>query len=123
MSELDLENTEFSPGVRRMQALCRPGNPLRSRPRAAAAPGRLGGDDQIRRAHGRDHRSRYWLSGSGRLIRQKALQLDLPVIAGAPIPILYVQMDGTGVPVVKRETVGLARQDRRSTIAYAVKPS
>ncbi len=37
---------------------------------------------------------------------QKALQLDLPVIAGEPIPILYVQMDGTGVPVVKKETVG-----------------
>src|SRR6202162_1540392 len=37
---------------------------------------------------------------------QKALQLDLPAIAGEPIPILYVQMDGTGVPVVKKETVG-----------------
>ena len=37
---------------------------------------------------------------------QKALQLDLPVVAGAPLPILYVQMDGTGVPVVKKETVG-----------------
>src|SRR5437870_7918341 len=36
----------------------------------------------------------------------KALQLDLPVVAGEPIPILYVQMDGTGVPVVKKETVG-----------------
>jgi hypothetical protein len=29
--------------------------------------------------------------------------LDLPAVAGEPIPILYVQMDGTGVPVV---TVG-----------------
>lgn len=37
---------------------------------------------------------------------QKALQLDLPVVAGEPIPILYVQMDGTGIPVVKKETVG-----------------
>jgi hypothetical protein len=36
----------------------------------------------------------------------KALQLELPVIAGGPIPILYVQMDGTGVPVVKKETLG-----------------
>jgi hypothetical protein len=32
----------------------------------------------------------------------QALQLHLPVIVGEPIPILYVQMDGTGVPVVKR---------------------
>jgi hypothetical protein len=37
---------------------------------------------------------------------RKAVQLDLPVITGEPIPILYVQMDGTGVPVVKKETVG-----------------
>jgi len=32
--------------------------------------------------------------------------LDLPVIVGEPIPVLYVQMDGTGVPVVKKETAG-----------------
>ena len=37
---------------------------------------------------------------------RKAVQLDLPVIIGDPIPILYVQMDGTGVPVVKKETEG-----------------
>lgn len=37
---------------------------------------------------------------------QRAIQLDLPVVVGEPIPILYVQMDGTGVPVVKRETEG-----------------
>ena len=37
---------------------------------------------------------------------QRAMQLDLPIIVGEPIPTLYVQMDGTGVPVVKKETVG-----------------
>ena len=37
---------------------------------------------------------------------QKALQLDLPVIVGEPIRIVYVQMDGTGIPVVKKETAG-----------------
>src|SRR2546422_4798362 len=36
----------------------------------------------------------------------KALQLELPVVVGEPRRILYVQMDGTGVPVVKKETVG-----------------
>jgi hypothetical protein len=35
-----------------------------------------------------------------------ALPVDPPALAPAPIPILYVQMDGTGVPVVKKETVG-----------------
>jgi hypothetical protein len=34
--------------------------------------------------------------------------LDLPIVIGKPVPILYVQMDGTGVPVVKKETVGRA---------------
>src|SRR3989442_8342084 len=36
----------------------------------------------------------------------KALQLDPPVVVGEPMRILYVQLDGTGVPVVKKETVG-----------------
>ncbi len=39
---------------------------------------------------------------------QRAMQLDLPMVVGEPIPILYVQMDGTGIPVVKAETVGRA---------------
>ena len=39
----------------------------------------------------------------------KALQLDLPAIADEPIPVLYVQMDGTGVPVVKERNPGSAR--------------
>ncbi len=34
------------------------------------------------------------------------MQLDLPMVVGEPVPILYVEMDGTGVPVVKKETVG-----------------
>ena len=37
---------------------------------------------------------------------QRAVQLDLPIVVGDPIPVLYVQMDGTGVPVVKKETAG-----------------
>ncbi len=37
---------------------------------------------------------------------QRAMQLDLPIVVGEPIPILYVQMDRTGVPVVKKETAG-----------------
>jgi hypothetical protein len=37
---------------------------------------------------------------------QRAVQLDLPMVVGEPVPILYVELDGTGVPVVKKETVG-----------------
>jgi hypothetical protein len=35
----------------------------------------------------------------------RALQLDLPVLVGLPLPILYVEMGGTGVPLVKTETL------------------
>ena len=38
----------------------------------------------------------------------RAVQLDLPIVIGKPIPVLYIQLDGTGVPVVKKETVGRA---------------
>ena len=37
---------------------------------------------------------------------QRAVQLDLPIVIGKPVPILYIEMDGTGVPVVRKETVG-----------------
>jgi hypothetical protein len=102
--ELDVENTEFSPGVRRMEAMVGQDTPFdhgreqikilaglevttKSVERTAEA---IGGDIA---------------AGEQREIR-KAVQLDLPVIIGKPIPILYVQMDGTGVPVVKKETEG-----------------
>ena len=34
---------------------------------------------------------------------QQAVQLNLPVVVGQPIPILYIEIDGTGVPVIKAE--------------------
>jgi hypothetical protein len=37
---------------------------------------------------------------------QQAMQLDLPVAVGQPIPKIYVQMDGTGLPTVAKETEG-----------------
>jgi len=37
---------------------------------------------------------------------QRAIQLDLPIVIGEPVAILYVQMDGTGIPARKTETVG-----------------
>lgn len=42
---------------------------------------------------------------------QRAKQLDLPMVVGKPIQILYVQMDATGIPVVKKETVGRQGKD------------
>ncbi len=102
--ELDIENTEFSPGVRRMQAMVGQEAPFDQ------------GREQMKVLAGLEVTAKSverTAEGVGAEIAQreqgtiqKALPLDLPVVAGEPIPILYVQMDGTGVPVVKKETVG-----------------
>jgi hypothetical protein len=102
--ELDILHTAFSPGVRRMQAL-------------------VGQDASF--DHGREQMKllagleittksieRVAQSIGSDIARReqqeidRAVQLDLPIIVGEPVPILYVQMDGTGVPVVKKETAG-----------------
>src|SRR6266853_6354797 len=97
-------NTEFSPGVRRMQALVGQEAPFdHGREQLQLLAGlevTTKSVERIAEAIGGDIAQREQAE------IQKALQLDLPVIAGEPIPILYVQMDGTGVPVVKKETLG-----------------
>lgn len=40
--------------------------------------------------------------------RQRAFQLELPVVGGPEIPVMYIEMDGTGVPLVAAETEGHA---------------
>ena len=37
---------------------------------------------------------------------QRSVQLQLPIPMGVPIPVLYVEIDGTGIPVVKKEVQG-----------------
>jgi hypothetical protein len=102
--ELDIENTEFSPGVRRMHALVGQQAPFDD---GRAQMQLLAGlevttksVERIAEAIGGD------LAQREQAEIEKALQLDLPVVAGGTIPVLYVQMDGTGIPVVKKETVG-----------------
>jgi hypothetical protein len=102
--ELDIENTEFSPGVRRMQAMVGQEAPFEhGREQMKVLAGLEVSTKSVERtaeAIGADIAQRE----QGEI--QKALQLELPVVGGEPIPFLYVQMDGTGVPVVKKETVG-----------------
>ena len=103
--ELDIENTEFSPGVRRMQALVGQEAPFdHGREQMKVLAGLEVTAKSVERtaeAIGADVALREQQE------MQKARQPDLPVAAGGePLPILYVQMDGTGVPVVKKETVG-----------------
>jgi hypothetical protein len=52
----------------------------------------------------------------------KALQLHFPIPLGPRIPILYVEMDATGIPVVRKETAGRAgKQDDQPAHTREVK--
>lgn len=102
--ELDIENTEFSPGVRRMQAVVGQQAPFdQGRQQMQLLAGlevTAKSVERIAETIGEDIAEREQVE------IQRAVQLDLPLVIGKPIPILYIEMDGTGVPVVKQETVG-----------------
>jgi hypothetical protein len=102
--ELDLVDTEFSPGVRRMQALVGQDASFdHGREQMKLLAGlevTTKSVERVAEAIGADVARREQQE------TDRAVQLDLPIIVGQPVPILYVQMDGTGVPVVKKETAG-----------------
>ena len=102
--QLDIEKTDLSPGVRRMQALVgQEASFDHGREQLqvlAALEVTTKAVERTAEAIGEDI-----FQHEQAEIRQ-AVQLDLPAVVGPPVPILYVQMDGTGVPVVKKETQG-----------------
>ncbi len=102
--ELDIENTGLSPAVRRMQALVGQeaafNHGREQFKMLAALEVTTKAVERTAEAIGGDIAKREQQE------IQRAVQLDLPIVVGEPIPILYVQMDGTGVPVVKKETEG-----------------
>ena len=102
--QLDVENRDCSPGVRRMDAMVGQQGPFdRGREQMKVLAGLEVTTKSVERtaeAMGAD------IAAAEQREIAKAVQLDLPVIIGKTIPILYVQMDGTGVPVVKKETEG-----------------
>ena len=102
--KLDLVATEFSPGVRRMQALVGQQAPFEhGRAQLKLLAGlevTTKSVERVAESIGADiaHREQHEID--------RAVPLDLPILVGEPVPILYVRMDGTGVPVVKKETAG-----------------
>ncbi len=102
--ELDIVDTEFSPGVRRMQALVGQDAPFdQGREQMKVLAGlevTTKAVERVAESIGAD------IARREQQEMDQAVQLDLPIIVGEPVPILYVQMDGTGVPVVKKETLG-----------------
>ena len=102
--ELDIENTESSPGVRRMQAVVGQEAPFdhgrQQMKLLADLEVTTKAVERTAEAIGED------IAAREQEQMRRAVQLDLPMVMGEAVPILYVQMDGTGVPVVKKETVG-----------------
>jgi hypothetical protein len=103
-AELDIEGQDLSPGVRRMLAVVGSEAPFdQGRQQIQLLAGLEVTTQAVERtaeAMGSD------IARCEQSQVDRALQLDLPIVVGEPIPILYVQMDGTGVPVVKKETEG-----------------
>jgi hypothetical protein len=104
--ELDIDQTDFSPGIRRMLAAVGAEVPFaqgRSQMKLLAnVEVTTKAVERIAESVGRDIAIREQIE-----IRS-AKQLRLPAVAGSPIPYLYIQMDGTQVFVVKSETEGRA---------------
>ena len=101
----DIEATEFSPGVRRMLALV--GSECSSFDHGRQQMDLLAGlevtakaVERVSESIGADIARRQQLS------IQQAMQRELPVAVGQPIPVMYVQMDATGVPMVAKATEG-----------------
>jgi hypothetical protein len=100
--ELDIEDTEVSPGVRRMQASVGHEAPFDH----GRQQMKLLADLEVTtKSVERTAES----VGAANTVRERqeidrAMQLDLPIVIGQPVPTLYVEMDGTAVPVVKKET-------------------
>jgi hypothetical protein len=102
--ELDIADKEVSPGVRRMLAVVGAAAPFdqgRQQMRVLAdLEVTTKAVERTAEAIGGD------IAQSEQRQIQRAIQLDLPVVIGDRVKILYVQMDGTGVPVVHKETIG-----------------
>ena len=104
--ELDINNTGNSPGVRRMLAVVGQEVPFEHGRQQMKLLADLEvtakAVERTAEGIGEDIAAR-----EQRQIQQ-SMQLDLPMVIGESAPILYALMDGTGVPVVKKETVGRA---------------
>ena len=102
--ELDIQDTELSPGVRRMQAVVGQEAPFdhgrQQMKLLADLEVTTKSVERTAEAIGED------IAAHEQQEIRRAVQLDLPMVVGITAPVLYVQMDGTGIPVVPKETVG-----------------
>jgi hypothetical protein len=104
--ELDVEGTQFSPGVRRMMAVVGSESSFeQGREQLELLAGLEVAAKAIERqaeaiGAGIEHDEQQEI--------HRAKQLDLPEVCVPAAEILYIEMDGTGVPVTKQEREGRA---------------
>ena len=104
--ELDVVGTECSPGVRRMMAVVGSESSfdrgreqlqllaaLEVTTKAVERHAEAIGSDIVRREEEK---------------RNRVVQLEFPDILGAAVPVLYIEMDGTQLPMVRAELAGRA---------------
>lgn len=100
--ELDVERTEYSPGVRRMLALVGQQSPFEQGHRQmellAGIEVTTKAVERTAEAMGED------IARRERQEIDRAVQLDFPLVIGQPVPIMYVELDGTGIRATGKET-------------------
>ncbi|HEY6389722.1 MAG TPA: ISKra4 family transposase [Bryobacteraceae bacterium] len=104
--ELDTEGTEYSPGLRRMMAVVGSETSFEhGRQQLELLAGIVVTTKAVERqaeAIGDDIAQREKLRAA------RAVQLELPEVLGGAVPVLYIEMDGTQVPMVRPELEGRA---------------
>lgn len=102
--QLDVEGTEYSPAVRRMMAIVGSEGSFDQgrRQLAELADLEVTAKAVERQAEiiGQD------IANREQAHVESAVQLELPAVRTSEISVMYVEMDGTGIPVVKAETEG-----------------
>jgi len=102
--ELDIVGTSRTPGLRRMMARAGSRQPFKEAKEdlRVYAGLEVSAKDIERVAEGIGEHIETWQSAE----RETLLQSEVPVPADKNIPVFYIEMDGTGVPMVKAETAG-----------------
>ncbi len=117
--ELDVEGTEYSPGVRRMMAVV---GSETSFEQGREQLELLAGLEVTTKAVERQTEALgAEMAAQEQAAIQQGVQLELPEVGGPEIPVLYVEMDGTGVPVVAAETEGRAGKQSEQASTREVK--
>jgi hypothetical protein len=102
--DLDIEKKEHSPGLRRMEAFVGQAAPFKNgREQLKVLAGievTVKAVERTAEETGADIAARHQQE------IDRFMQLKLPVIVGKKYPFMYIEMDGTGINVVKKETVG-----------------